>query len=134
MDQLRLDKLVDDIEVAFGPGVPFVEGRLSDADKAALSRVFGDNGFQAYLQDQINRQIIRDYLTNAVLLGFVSEQRMATYKDIASSVEGRSLLSLHMLMSSIEQADELALEVSESRLNNLQPETGSPPHMELVRG
>ena len=133
MDQLRLDKLVDDIEAAFGPELPFVEAELGDAEVAALGRVFGDQGFQAYLQDQVNRQVIRDYLTNAVLLGFVSEKRMLVYKQVAATAEGRALLSLHMLMSAVDQAEELPVEASDRRLNSLQPQADSPPHMELVR-
>lgn len=133
MDQLRLDKLVDDIDLAFGPELPFCQSQPSDTEAAVLNRVFGDRGFQAYMQDQVNRQIIRDYLTNAVLLGFVSEQRLADYTQQAATVDGRALLSLHMLMNSVEQAEDIPLEVASSRLQTLQPTGDSPPHMELVR-
>ena len=64
---MRLDTLVQQIETAFGETPPFTSEGLAEADRDVLLRVFGDQGYQVYLQDQVNRQIIRDYLTNARL-------------------------------------------------------------------
>lgn len=133
MDQLRLDKVVDRIDSAFGSELPFARQAPTELEVASLNRVFGDDGFQAWLQDQINRQVIRDYLTNAVLLDFVSDERLEVYVARAGSCEGRALLSLHMLMSSVEEAEHLPLDGDHDTLQALQPGTASPPHMELVR-
>jgi hypothetical protein len=133
VDQLRLDKVVNDIDQAFGPELRFAELPPSDEENAVLGRIFGDRGFQAYLQDQVNRQIIRDYLTNAVLLGFVTDRRLAFYTGRAGTSDGRALLSLHMLMSSVEDAEYLPVDGDSDRLQPLQGAADSPPHMELVR-
>ncbi|GAG99082.1 unnamed protein product, partial [marine sediment metagenome] len=46
-------------------------------------------------------------------------------------VEGRAALSLHMLMSSVEQAEQL-LGCSLQTLETLKPAADSPPHMRLI--
>jgi hypothetical protein len=94
--------------------------------------VFGDDGFQGYLQDQVNRQIIRDYLTNAVLLGFLCEEGLAALMEKVASSEGRAAMSLHMLMSSVESASELLSNGGAQLLQPLVPVPGSTPHMKLV--
>lgn len=129
---MQLDEIIERIESAFGQSLPFSERPLVEEDLEVLQRVFGDDGYQSYLQDQVNRQIIRDYLTNAVLLGVLSEGRLAAFADQVATEEGRAALSLHMLMSSVEDADDLPVNGSIEVLEMLQPVPGSPPHMKLV--
>ena len=62
---MQLDEIVNWINAAFGEVTP----RPAYSDVEALKKIFGNSGYQRYLQDQGNRQIIRDYLTNAVVLG-----------------------------------------------------------------
>lgn len=130
---MQLEQLVERIETAFGEELPFSGTTVSSGDREVLLRVFGDEGYQMYLQDQVNRQIIKDYLTNAVVLGYVTVQGLDRISDQAASREGRSSLSLHMLMSSVEEAEELLARGIPSRLETLKPEPDSPPHIRLIR-
>jgi len=129
---LHLDKIVERIDRAFGEAPAFPDHPLEGRDIEVLGRIFGGDGFQGYLQDQVNRQIIRDYLTNAVLLGFLCEDGLAALMEPVASSEGRAALSLHMLMSSVESAGELLSSAGPQLLLPLVPVPGSPPHMKLV--
>ncbi len=131
LDQLQLDKVVHEIESAFGPEPPFSERQLSDKEKSVLSEVFGDEGYQRYLQDQVNRQIIRDYLTNAVLLGCISDERFTVLAHQAATVQGRASLSIHMLMHSVEEANDIPLNAG-AGLKQVRRAPGSPPQLELI--
>ena len=129
---MRLDALVEQIETAFGETPPFTSEELAASDRETLLRVFGDDGYQDYLQDQINRQIIRDYLTNAVILGFVPETDIPAFVGMAGTPESRASLSLHMLMTSVEQAAELLAQGVPERLEPLNPDPDSPPDIRLI--
>jgi len=129
---LQLNEIVQRIDDAFGESLPFTSGRLDDADREVLRRVFGDAGYQDYLQDQMCRQIIRDYLTNAVMLGYLSEQDLRGLQAMVASRETRAALSLHMLMSSVEEAGELLSRGVPERLELLEVGPDSPPHIHLV--
>lgn len=130
---MNLDKFVEQIETAFGETPPFTSAGLATTDQAVLERVFGDEGYQVYLQDQVNRQIIRDYLTNATMLGFIPEQDMAELEAMLGDREARAALSLHMLMSSVEEAAQLLEKGAPARLSRLKPDPNSPPHIHLIR-
>lgn len=130
---MRLDTLVERIETAFGENPPFTSAGLADSDRDVLLRVFGDEGYQVYLQDQVNRQIIRDYLTNAVMLGFIPEDELAGFDPMIASKDARAALSLHMLMSSVEQAPDLLTRGVPRKLEQLKPGADSPPHIRLIR-
>ena len=129
---MHLDKIIERIDCAFGEAAAFPDHPVEGQDIEALGRVFGGDGFQLYLQDQVNRQIIRDYLTNAVLLGFLREEDLETLAEQVACDEGRATLSLHMLMSSVESAGELLSNGGPQRLQPLVPVPGSPPYMKLV--
>jgi len=131
---VQLEQLVEQIETVFGEELPFSGQAVSNSDREALLRVFGDEGYQNYLQDQVNRQIIKDYLTNAVVLGYVTVQGLERISEQAGSREGRSSLSLHMLMSSVEEAEELLARGVPSSLERLNPGPDAPPHIRLIRG
>ncbi len=133
MNQMQLDAIVRSIECSFGEEMPFAERPLTEVETESLNRVFADSGYQRYLQDQTNRQIIRDYLTNAIMLGFITTERLAVCSRWAESMDGRAALSLHMLMTSIENANDIALESSTQNLTPLRPRPGSPPHMVVVK-
>ncbi len=130
---MQLEKLVERIESAFGEAFASSGEAVSVEDRAALERVFSEAGYQDFLQDQVNRQIIRDYLTNAVILGYVPEQDIDGFAQYAATREGRSSLSLHMLMSSVEEAGELLARGVPARLEPLQPGADAPPHIHLIR-
>ena len=130
---MQLNQIVDHIDQAFGEELPFSARELDGQDRDVLQRVFGDQGYQAYLQDQVSRQIIRDYLTNAVLLGYVAEQRLLGFGRQLASRDERAALSLHMLMSSVEQAGELLEEDHLQSLKILKPVPGAPPFMKLIK-
>lgn len=130
MKSLQLDQLVERIDQAFGSDMPFTDGTLSESDIHTLNRVFADGGYQRYLQDQVNRQIIRDYLANAVLMNFISEEKLAAVTRHAVSMEGRSELSLHMLMLSVEQANQLPAGADPEPLK---PLDGNASHLNLIR-
>lgn len=128
---MQMNEVLAGIEDAFGAETPFSDAPLTEDDIAVLNRVFGDQGYQQYLQDQVNRQVIRDYLLNAVVLGHIDDHGLATIKRRAGSTEGRSALSLHMVMRSVEEASDLAAECSGS-LRMMRPVPGSPPQLELI--
>lgn len=132
MNQVQLDHLVEFIDGAFGEDLPFTERGLSRTEQEVLQQVFGDEGYQSYLQDQVNRQIIRDYLTNAVVLGFLPQEELADFSGQVATAEGRSWLSLHMLMSSVEQVAELPRGGPLQTLEELIPSGKPPPHIKLV--
>ena len=132
MEQLRLDRLVERLEGAFGEELPFSSGELSQGQVEVLRQVFGDDGYQSYLQDQVNRQIIRDFTVNAVMLGFLAEQSVSGISRQVASREGRAALSLHMLMSSVEQAAQLMAPQEPEQLRRLKPGLKLPPYIKLI--
>lgn len=133
MNQLQLNQIVERIDHAFGDELPFSARDLTVEDRGALRRVFGDEGYQSYLHDQVNRQIIRDYLTNAVILGYIPEHRLTAVADLVGSSESRATLSLHMLMSSVEQAAELLDAREPEKLRKLKSGAKLPPYIKLIR-
>ena len=132
MEQLQLDRLVERLEGAFGEELPFSSGELSQEQVEVLRQVFGDDGYQSYLQDQVNRQIIRDFTVNAVMLGFLAEQSVSGISRQVASREGRAALSLHMLMSSVEQAAQLMAPQEPEQLRRLKPGLKLPPYIKLI--
>ncbi|MBE9538694.1 MAG: hypothetical protein IMF06_06400 [Proteobacteria bacterium] len=132
MKQLQLDEVVQRIEHAFGEELPITDQPLSEADSEILQRVLQNSAYHSFLQDQINRQIIRDYLVNAVMLGCISDESFSALSRQAVSCEGRSSLSLNMLMMSVEAANEIPPQSDPAGLKALRPVPGSPPHMVIV--
>ena len=130
---MQLEHLVERIDSAFGDDLSTPVEGVSTEDRATLRRVFSEGGYQDYLQDQVNRQIIRDYLTNAVVLGHVPLQALDGISGQLATPEERSYLSLHMLMSSVEQAGDLLARGVPSRLEQLKPGADSPPHIHLIQ-
>jgi hypothetical protein len=126
---LHLDEIVSWIDRAFGALVPSVE----HADVQVLQRILGDRGYQSFLQDQVNRQIIRDYLTNAVVLGVITEGGLAAFASQVATEDGRATLALYMLMSSVEEAKDLpAGNTTSEVLKPLHPAPGTRPNFKLV--
>jgi hypothetical protein len=126
---VQLDDIVNWIDAAFGEITP----RPAYSDMEALKKIFGDSGYQRYLQDQGNRQIIRDYLTNAVVLGELTEGGLAAFASQLVSEDSRATLALFMLMSSVEEVRDLV--VSSGDLEKLQPLKPTPrkqSHIKLV--
>ena len=105
--------------------------QLNESDDDAFRRVLTDPAYQTYLQDQVNRQIIRDYLTNAVLLGCIADDRFAVLAQQAATAKGRASLSIHMLMHSIEEANDIPLNAG-AALKQIRRAPGSPPQLELI--
>jgi hypothetical protein len=128
-DVLHLDEIINWIDGAFGEETPDAEF----AGAETLRGVFGDSGYQRYLQDQVNRQIIRDYLVNAMVLGVITEGGLPAFAAQVSSEEGRATMALYMLMSSIEDAGELpAINSGIEVLKPLKPAPEPPPYIKLV--
>lgn len=132
MDQLQINDIIGRIDSSLGEELPFSSGSLSENDVEVLQRVFGDVGYQEYLDDQAHRQIIRVYFTNAVILGYLPENRIESYSKQLQTSEGRAALSLHILMNAIEDADKIPRESQPESLTQLRPEPGSPPHLKLI--
>ena len=133
MDQLQIDKIVERIDNSFGEELPFIARALTEADIEVLQRIFGDMGYQDYLDDQANRQMIRIYLTNAIVLGFIPESQIDAYAHQVETREGRAALSLHMLMHAVEDAANLPVEPEPEELKRLHPESDSRPHLRVIR-
>jgi hypothetical protein len=130
IEALHLDEIVNWIDSAFGDISP----RPARADVEELTRIFGTSGFQRYLKDQVNRQIIRDYLTNAVVLGEITQGGLAAFASQLVSEESRTTLALFMLMSSVEEAKDLPVASGEGEgLKPLTPVPRAPSHIKLVK-
>lgn len=126
---MHLDEIIHWINGAFGEVTPSAE----IANVETLRGIFGDSGYQRYSQDQVNRQIIRHYLVNAVVLGVITEGGLPAFAAQVSSEEGRATLALHMLMSSVEDAGDLpALNSDIEVLKPLKLATEPPPYIKLV--
>jgi hypothetical protein len=132
VEQLQINEIVERIDESFGEELPFSDRGLTAVDVEALERVFGDAGYQEYQDDQTNRHIIRVYLTNAVLLGFLPQSGIAAYSGQLETQEGRAALSLHVLMNSVEDAANLPFDPEPEKLTSLRAEAGSPPHLHVV--
>ncbi len=132
MEQVQIDEIVRDIETAFGPETPFAGRPLTTTEFDSLKSVFGDAGYQDYLQDQIHRQIIRDYLTNAMLLDCICEDGFSSLMQHAGTVDGRASLSLHMLMRSVEEAADIPAQASQGEWQLLRDITSTRPQLELI--
>jgi len=126
---VHLDELVLRIEQGFGEDLPLP---ASETDRDAVVRLLQHPGFAPFLQDQINRQIIKDYLVNAVMLDCITEDNFAALSRQSGSDEGRCTLSLQMLMKSVEAANEIPSEIHKVERKALQAMPGSPPHMVIV--
>lgn len=126
---MQLNDIIDWIDDAFGTTTG-AEGAPS-AD--ALEALVAHEGYQRYLQDQVNRQIIRDYLANAVLLGVLNQSGLPAFAVPLSTEEGRSALALHMLMCSVDDALDLLPPDSElEALRPLSPPPTDRSHIKLV--
>lgn len=127
---MQLDEIINWIDGAFGEEQPGEKA----PDVQALKDMLGESEYQGYIQDQVNRQIIRDYLVNALVLGIITEGGLPAFATQISTEEGRATMALYMLMSSVEDARDLpALEGIEP-LKPLKPEAEEPPrsHIKLV--
>lgn len=130
---MDLNRLVSRIDKALGDGLPVTDSAPDEPLRSALEAVFSDAAYQEYLQDEVNRQIIRDYLINAVMLGLVPEAGIDQLGDQLRSPEARASMSLQMLMNSVEQAPELLAHGVPEPLEPLQTPSDTPPHIHLVR-
>ncbi|MFV8818193.1 hypothetical protein [Haliea sp. E17] len=130
---MQLDTIVQRIEAAFGSVAPVPANPLSPGDIETLTRVFGDEAYQLFLQDQVSCQIIRDYLTNALVLGFIAEKDLLSLDDLVATPQSRAAISLHMLMTSVEDAAELLAQGKPDELVPLEIDPDTPPHIHLVR-
>jgi hypothetical protein len=130
--KLHLDQIVERIEGAFGAPPPLSSPAVAAQDAEVMVRIFADEGYQDYLQDQVNRQVIRCYLANAIVLGFLCEGQLDAFAEQLATSETRAALSLHMVMSSVEDADALVPGDSPEVLEPLRPASGGRPHMKLV--
>lgn len=126
---MHLDEIVNWIDSAFGEVTP----RQAYSDVEALQKIFGDVDYRRYLQDQGNRQIIRDYLTNAVVLGEITEGGLAAFASQLVSEESRATLALFMLMSSVEEVRDLVVASADMEmLKPLKPVPKKRSHIKLV--
>jgi len=130
---VHLDEIIEWIDRAFGEEQLLSQSPELSEEIDALREAIGGDGYQRYLRDQINRQIIRDYLTNAVVLGVITESGLATFSDSISSEEGRATLALYMLMSAVEDAAHLPPVSGEmAALKPLDPAAVDRSHIKLV--
>ena len=126
---MRLNDIAARLDRAFGDELPISEGLLVAGD---LQRLLADDSYQLYLQDQVSRQVIRDYLTNAVVLGHLPEAHLDRFSGQIATQEGRNALSLYMLMHAVEDAGCL---IEHEEVGSLQPlgsASAPTPNLTLV--
>lgn len=123
---MHLDEIINWIDGAFGNDAPAEE----TPNVEAMKELLGDSSYQRYLQDQVNRQIIRDYLVNALVLGIITEGGLPAFARQINTEEGRATMALYMLMSSVEDARDLP--ALDSRIEPLKPPEDEHPHIKLV--
>lgn len=122
---MQLNDITARLNRAFGDELPVSEVLLEAGD---LQRLLADDSYQLYLQDQVSRQVIRDYLTNAVVLGHLPEAHLDRFSGQVATQEGRNALSLYMVMHSVEDAAYLAQHEEIAPLQSL----GPVPNLTLV--
>jgi hypothetical protein len=130
--KLHLDQIVERIEGAFGAPPPLTGPAVAAQDAAVMERIFADDGYHVYLQDQVNRQVIRSYLANAIVLGFLREAQLDAFAEQLATSDTRAALSLHMVMNSIEDANALVPGDTPEVLEPLRPAPDGSPYMKLV--
>ena len=130
---MDLNRLVSRIDKALGESLPVADTAPDEPLRSALEALFSADAYQQYLQDQVNRQIIRDYLVNAVMLGLVPEAEVDQLGEKLRSPEARASMSLQMLMNSVEHAPDLLDHGVPAPLEPLQPSPDTPPNIHLVR-
>ena len=129
---MQINKIADLIEDAFGSDSdPSVSG-LSDLENLALQNLIADLRYQPLLDDQTNRQIIRTYLINAVVLGHFPQDLLSAYASHVDTPEGRAAVSLQMLMHPVEHASKLLNQQYSPTLVRINQTRSDPPHLEIV--
>ena len=68
-----------------------------------------------------------------MVLGYVPEADLESLGGELDSPQARAAMSLHMLMSAVEEAPELLAGGVPPQLEPLQPEGDPPPNIHLVR-
>lgn len=126
---MQLDNIAAQLNQAFGEELPVAEGALITGD---WQRLLADDSYQLYLQDQVSRQVIRDYLTNAVILGHLPEAHLERFTGQIATREGRNALSLYMLMHAVEDAGCLVDQDQVAPLQPLDTDAGTAPSLTLV--
>lgn len=123
---MHLDEIVNWIDAAFGEASPAPD----HADAESVQRMLGEQGYERFLQDQVNRRIIRDYLTNAVVLGVITEGGLAAFASRMVTEDRRAILALYMLMSSVEEAMDIPAMDAPGEVLQLRP-LAEPPQSPL---
>ena len=126
---MQLNDIAARLDRAFGDELPISEGLLVAGD---LQRLLADDSYQLYLQDQVSRQVIRDYLTNAVVLGHLPEAHLDRFSGQIATQEGRNALSLYMLMHAVEDAGCLVEHEEAGSLQPLGSAYAPTPNLTLV--
>lgn len=130
---MHLDEIVAWIDRAFGESRVLADKADMTDDLDSLRAILGGEHYQRYLRDEVNRQIIRDYLTNAVVLGVITEGGLAAFANHMETEDSRAVLALYMLMSAVEDAAELPpVKGEETVLQPLDASPEDPPHITLV--
>ena len=91
---MQLDDLVNSIERQFGADEPPCAGP-------------GEHGFEVYLEDQVNRRIIRDFFINAIVLGHLPRDAVIRLGGSMATPQCRGPLAPNLLMMAVEDAASL---------------------------
>ncbi|MCB1675689.1 MAG: hypothetical protein KDI01_05335 [Halioglobus sp.] len=130
---MQLDEIVAYIDARFAASAPVPLPPDATPPAGDWRQWIDSDEFQDYLQDQVNRRIVRDYLLNAIVLGFISPAQLDDFAHHMRTDEGRAALALHMLMSSVQEAADLPTALGPpAELQPMKPRPDSPPHMQIV--
>ena len=127
---MQLDKIANQITVALGNDLPFMDREPSGAERECLDGVFGDSGFQAYMEDQINRRMITDYLMNAMLQGYIDHFQLAHVLEYCRTPEDRVGVAIQMLMASVTEASSIVESVLD--IQEIEQPTPTRPALKVV--
>lgn len=83
--------------------------KVDGVDDGVMDLILKSDEFDCYVQNQANRQIIRTYLVNARVHGWISDDRFSEFLEKAETSEGRDTLATSIIFSAVPFAQTLFL-------------------------
>lgn len=104
MEQHNISALKKQIDSVFGEETLMIPG----IDQEHIDQIKNSDEFIKYSEDQVFRWLIRGYLINAEIQGYLSQEKKNEYLLKAETVDGRKYLAAAILFVGVPFADSLA--------------------------